>query len=205
MNTFTDWISAWSAAITAGLTFGVLVAALWAASAARDTLAQMKSDSEGQRRDSARATRPYVHARMVPSIAGLDSWDLIIQNTGRTAAHGLLLQIDAENVPDDKVTGPVLRLAAAGLTVHPGERIRTYWVIEATKPVALGFPRATVTVRYNDSEGESYEEVPVLLDPEDLGLTPVGSHGSHSVPTDNEKDVVLALRGIARNVAEGNR
>lgn len=169
------------------------------------TLAQMRTDSEARRQDSARATRPYVHARIVPSIAGLDTWDLVVQNTGQTAAHDLRLKIDAEDVPADDVTGPVYRLATAGLTVHPGERIRTYWVVEATKPDRLGFPRARVTVRYADSQGEDYKELPVLLDPAELGQTPAAGHGAESKNHDHQRDVVLALRGIARNVGEGNR
>lgn len=208
MNTFTDWIIAYMAVITAGLTFGLLVTAWWAASAARDTLAQMRADSEGQRQDSARATRPYVHARMVPSIAGLDTWDLIIENTGRTAAYGLHLQIDADAIPDDKVTRPVLRMASAGLTVHPGERIRTYWVIEATKKDALGFRHATVTVSYRDSEREEYEETPVLLEPDDLGLTPAPRTGAvRGGDRDDhlERNTLNTLRAIAHHLGDGNR
>ena len=127
MNTFTDWISAWSAAITAGLTFGVLVAALWAASAARDTLAQMRADSAAQTQDSARANRPYVHARMVPSIAGLDTWDLVIENSGRTAAYELTLGIKtaegARVEPVDIVTGGVRKFAETGHTLHLRRRL----------------------------------------------------------------------------------
>lgn len=203
--TVTDWISALAAVWTALLTAGLLLAALIAGWAAMRTLAQMRADSEGQRQDSARATRPYVHARLVPSIAGVDAWDLVVQNTGRTAAHHLVLQIDAEDVQEDIVTKAVYRFAAAGLTVHPGERIRTYWSLEASKPDRTGFPPAIVTVRYSDSEGTAYEERPVVLDPDDMGMTPVPSQGSESIPRDHQRDLVLALRGIARNIGEGNR
>lgn len=206
MNTFTDWISAWSAAITVGLTFGVLVAALWAASAARDTLAQMKSDSMGQRQDSARATRPYVHARIVPSIAGGDSWDLVIENTGKTAAHLLELEIYAEHVPEDDVTEAVYQFAKAHLTVHPGQHMRSFWTLKATSKKPTGFPSALVTVRYEDSEETPYEERPVLLAPQTLGQTPLPWTGAEiEGKTGDPANTVFALRAIAHHLGEGNR
>ena len=211
MNTVTDWISAWSAAITAGLTFGVLVDALWAASAARDTLAQMKSDSEGQRRDSARATRPYVHARTVPSIAGIDAWDLVIENTGRTAAYDLALEIAPKEEmqdPGDIVTVMTRKFAEAGHTLHPGGSFRMFLVVGATEKDPTGFRRATVTLRYTDSEGECYVERPVILDPETVGSTPAPFTGTitngdndSSIP----KNTLNTLRAIAHHLGEGNR
>lgn len=211
MNTFTDWISAYAAFITAFITFGLLVAAGLAYYAARDTLTQMREDSAARRDDSARATRPYVHARMVPSIAGLDTWDLIIQNTGQTAAHDLHLTITPLNdapIPDDDVTAPLLRLASAGLTVHPGERLRSFWVLLAESPDPTGFPPSRVAVTYEDSEGTPYTERPVLFDPSSVGLTPVPYTGSES-PRNRSgsgvRNVENALRAIARNVGETNR
>lgn len=211
MNTFSDWISAWSAAITAGLTFGVLVAALWAASAARDTLAQMKSDSEGQRRDSARATRPYVHARMVPSIAGIDAWDLVIENTGRTSAYDLALQIDPKEGmqdPGDIVTAMTRKFADAGHTLHPGGSFRMYMVLGATEKDPTGFRRATVTLAYTDSEDERYVERPVVLDPDTVGSTPAPFTGKVRNEDDDDsipKNTLNTLRAIAHHLGEGNR
>jgi len=212
MNTFTDWISAWSAAITAGLTFGVLVAALWAASAARDTLAQMRADSAAQTQDSARANRPYVHARMVPSIAGLDTWDLVIENSGRTAAYELTLGIKtaegARVEPVDIVTGGVRKFAETGHTLHPGASVRMYWTVGATEADPTGFPPSLVTVHYVDSEGVRYTERPVLLDPNTVGVTPVPGTGpvrGNDRDAHLERNTLNALRAIARNVGEGNR
>ncbi|MGY5764299.1 hypothetical protein ACXET9_03730 [Brachybacterium sp. DNPG3] len=211
MNTFTDWISAYAAFITAFLTFGLLIAAGHAYYAARDTLAQMREDSAARRDDSARTTRPYVHARMVPSIAGLDTWDLVIQNTGKTAAHNLQLEIAPLNnasITVDSVTGPVLQFATASLSVHPGERIRSFWVLGAASSAPTGFPPSRVAVTYEDSEGNLYTERPVLFDPASIGQTPapytgaIRNGGSQAAQLRNIEN---ALRAVAHNLGETNR
>lgn len=208
MNTFTDWISAYAALTTALLTFGLVAAAGAAYYAARDTLAQMREDSAARREDSARAARPYVHTRMVPSIAGLDTWDLIVQNTGMTAAHDLHLTIaplDDAPVPDDAVTAPLLRLANAGLTVHPGERLRSYWVLLAESPDPTGFPPSRIAISYTDSKGTPYTERPVLFDPASVGLTPVphvGSETPRNRSGSGVRNLENALRAVARNIGE---
>ena len=211
MNTVTDWITAVAALITALLTLGLLGAALWAATAARDTLAQMKTDSEGQRQDSARATRPYVHARMVPSIAGLDAWDLVIENTGRTAAYDLTLEIDPKDEmqdPGDIVAAMTRKFAEAGHTLHPGGSFRMYLVVGATEEDPTGFRRATVTLQYTDSEGERYVERPVTLDPDTVGSTPAPFTGKVKNKDDDgsiPKNTLNTLRAIAHHLGEGNR
>lgn len=204
MNTFTDWIIAYMAVITAGLTFGLLVTAWWAASAARETLSQMRRDSAGQREDSARATRPYVGIRIAPSIGGSDTWDLILHNSGRTSAHGLRMDIEPDGA-NDPFAKQIRRLAQSGQTLHPGSSLRSFWKLEASKPGSIGFGRATVTVHYSDSEGKPYSELPVVLDPNDMGHTPMPDHGAETDDEDTGRDIVLALRAIARNVGEGNR
>lgn len=211
MNTFTDWISAWSAAITAGLTFGVLVAALGAASAARDTLAQMRADSAAQREDSARATRPYVHARIVPSLGGIDAWDLVVENTGRTAAFRLsvaITPVEGKAEPADIVTATVRKFADAEHTVHPGASMRMFWVVGATEADPTGFPPSMVTLCYEDSEREQYDERPVLLDPGKVGSTPVPYTGKVKNSDDEQsipKNTLNTLRAIAHHLGEGNR
>lgn len=207
----TDWIVAVSSTLTAVLTAGLLAAAVWAAKAAVRTLAQMKTDSAGQRADSARATRPYLHARIAPSVAGIDTWDLIVENTGRSAAHNVQLQItprDGAKVPDDLITQPARRFAHAGHTLHPGVSVRMYWVAGASAEDPTGFPRATVVLRYADGEGVTYEERPVALDPDTIGATPAPFTGAVA-GNDSEKDIpkntLNSLRAIAHHLGESNR
>lgn len=207
----TDWIGALSSMLTAVLTAGLLVAAVWAAKAAVRTLAQMKMDSEGQRADSARATRPYVHARMAPSVAGIDAWDLVIENSGRSAAHDVNLQItprDGAKVPDDLITQPARRFAHAGHTLHPGVSLRMYWVAGASAGDPTGFPRATVVLRYADGEGVTYEERPVALDPDTIGATPApftGAVAGNDADKSISKNTLNSLRAIAHHLGESNR
>lgn len=210
-DTTTDWlgvIAAWIAALAAVgtvlLTAGLLWAAWRAYRTASGTLRQMKEDSEAQREDSARATRPYVGIRIAPSIGGSDTWDLILHNSGRTSAHGLRMDIEPDGA-DDPFAKQIRRLAQSGQTLHPGSSLRSFWKLEASKPGSIGFGRATVTVHYSDSEGTPYSELPVVLDPNDMGHTPMPDHGPETDDEDTGRDIVLALRAIARNVGEGNR
>lgn len=211
MNTFTDWIIAYMAVISAGLTFGLLVTAWWAASAARDTLAQMRDDSAAQREDSARATRPYVHARIVPSLGGTDAWDLIVENTGRTAAFKLSMSIsqaEEKAEPEDIVTATVRNFAEAEHTLHPGASVRMFWVVGATETDPTGFPPSMVALHYEDGEGLRYDERPYLLDPGKVGATPVPYTGAVRNEDNDEsipRNTLNTLRAIAHHLGEGNR
>ncbi|MGP5198377.1 hypothetical protein ACTXKN_04380 [Brachybacterium alimentarium] len=198
--TAADWLSA-------GATTLAALAALAASLVAILTLRQMKADSKSQKQDSEQATRPYVHARLVPSVAGLDAWDLVVRNSGRTPAFNLRLDIRADGAPDDKITQAVCRFAAAGQTLQPDTSIRTYWSVDATKDDAMGFPRATVEVRYEGPGNIPYEEPAIILDPNDMGLTPVPSTGPKATSGKFRigRDSVHALRAIARHVGELNR
>lgn len=217
-DTTTDWLSviaAWIAALAAVgtvlLTAGLLWAAWRAYRTATGTLRQMREDSEAQREDSARATRPYVYPTIVPGLAGTNTWDLVLENTGRTAAYDLHVRIDAEPSQDDEIKRAVRVLAEAGTMLPPRGRIRTFWAMgedpEADPPQALGYPRATVTLSYTDSEHHRFDrERSVTLDPQLLGLTPEPGSGATAKGKDTEaKDTVHALRAISRHLGEIHR
>ena len=216
-DTTTDWLSviaAWIAALAAVGTVLLTVGLLWAAwrayRTASGTLRQMREDSEAQLEDSARATRPYVYARIAPGLAGEATWDLVVENSGRTAAYDLRARIVASEVGTDVIATAVQRFASAGTMLPPGARIRTFWSIDASPqsdpPERMGYPRAEVTLTYTDSEHREYEDRPVVLDSEDLGLTPVPGSGAESGGANREaRDAVHALRAIARHLGEQNR
>lgn len=191
----------------AGATILAALAAVFASVMAVLTLRQMRRDSIGQREDSARATRPYVHVRIVPSIGGLDSWDLVIRNAGRTPARNLSLRIDAPDAPTDAVTSAVYRFAAAGQTLQPDTSLRMYWSLEASREDRDGFARATLTARYEDIDGQRYEEMPVVLDPKEMGETPAPGEGGkqNGLDTNIPMNTLYTLRAIARHIGEGNR
>lgn len=209
METCLAWVTAIASVLTALGTLALAVFAWKAWDTAHDTLEQMKRDSIAQAADSARASRPYVFLSMVPSIAGTDSWDLIVESSGRSAAFDLCVRVLDDNAGDDEVTKGVRRLGSAALTLAPGQRIRTYWSIEATKPNALGYPMAMrLEASYRDDAGTVYREVTRIPDPGELGLTPVPFEGVNvplGAKARNAKNIVNALRGIARNVGELRR
>ncbi|WP_270409878.1 hypothetical protein [Brachybacterium paraconglomeratum] len=171
----------------------------------------MRADSEAQREDSARATRPYVYVRLVPGLWGAGFWDSIIENTGKTAAYELTFDLDSEEDPG-RFGEPIERMRTAGLTLPPGARIRTAWYapkdLQSDPPEALGYRLSTVTLRYQDSAGKQYVEAPTRLTADDYGLTPSPSEGPKKAGTDTDsilKNIENALRTIARNIGESNR
>lgn len=216
-ETTTDWlgvIAAWITALaalgTVLLTAGLLWAAWRAYRTASGTLKQMREDSEAQREDSARATRPYVYARIVPGLAGERTWDLTIENSGRTAAYDLQVSIKANEVRSDVIATAVRRFASAGTMVPPGARIRTFWSMpanpKASPPEAMGFPRAEIALTYTDSDHLRFEDRAVVLDSDDLGLTPAPTVDTEAPTRENSGvETVKALRAIARHVGESAR
>ncbi len=201
-------VAAW---ITALATVALAVFAWTAWRTAGGTLRQMRADSEAQREDSARATRPYVYVRLVPGLWGAGFWDSIIENTGKTAAYELTFDLDSEEDPG-RFGEPIERMRTAGLTLPPGARIRTAWYapkdLQSDPPEALGYRLSTVTLRYQDSAGKQYVEAPTRLTADDYGLTPSPSEGPKKAGTDTDsilKNIENALRTIARNIGESNR
>lgn len=204
-------IAALAAITTALLTLGLLLVGWKAARAARDTLHQMKEDSIAQQLDSARVSRPYVYARIAPSLAGEGAWDLILENAGKAAAYEIKIDIEADGVEDDVVSKAVKTFAQAGTFLPPGARVRTFWAFdpdEKSDPShAMGYPRATISLTYVDGEGTRYDDRKVVLDPELLGLTPVPKTGPEATSGANkeERNIAHALRAIAHNIGELNR
>ncbi|QEU12462.1 hypothetical protein [Dermabacter vaginalis] len=204
-------ISALAAITAALLTCGLLFVGWKTARAARDTLHQMKKDSIAQQLDSARISRPYVYAHIAPSLAGEGAWDLILENTGKTAAYDIKINIEADGVEDDIVSNAVKIFAQAGTFLPPGVRLRTFWAFDpdekSDQPRAMGYPRAGISLTYVDGEGTRYDDRKVILDPTLLGLTPVPTTGPESKSGANkeERNIAHALRAIAHNVGELNR
>lgn len=96
----TDWIAALSAAVTALATVGLVWGAFAAWKAAKATLDQMKADSMAQ-------TRPYLQARLEYSMGGSQAADLVIRNTGLTAAREVIITIDDIPAESDDVIAAV--------------------------------------------------------------------------------------------------
>lgn len=68
--------------LTAVATVGLVIGAVMAWRVARENLEHLRADSRAR-------TRPYVYARLVPSLGGSNAWDLIIENSDRSSATEL--------------------------------------------------------------------------------------------------------------------
>lgn len=126
-----DWIVAASAAATALLTLLLVIAAFVAWKTALDTLKASKDASDQARRDSIEQTRPYVYARLAPSLAGVGNLDLVVSNSGKSAAHGLTMAFDSwPEVPDD-IAESLQTMFATPRTLPPRTSLRVIWRLEA--------------------------------------------------------------------------
>lgn len=165
------------------------------------------------RLDSAARTRPYVYAKLEPSIGSRQAWDLVIRNVGQTAAKNLTLESKWPNREDD-VTRELKRLFETKRTLPPGTSIRTYWNLDPigqddgqnagiTEPVE-------VTVNYTSGvkglfrsprHSETYE-----IDHTTVGMTPTGWSGMDKAsvnwdPVERRlKEIVSALSELRRNL-----
>lgn len=123
--TLTDWLTAIGTLITAGATVGLVVGAFMAWHAAKSTLEQMKADSKAE-------ARPYLYARLEYSMGGSQAADLVIRNTGRTAARGVTISIDKWPDRSDDVTAALKKMMETPQTLPPNVSLRSYWNLDVT-------------------------------------------------------------------------
>ena len=169
--------------------------------AAKKTLDQMKSDSAAQ-------ARPYVHAQIVPSIGGPRAWDLIIKNTGNSAARNL--RATASTWPaNDKVTDDLRTVFNRERILPPGSTIRQYWYVGTRRAGEnTGFDIGTeLTLTYTDSEGKKEFSDTFHLDIHEFKMTPMGGSGvepAEGFTTSEEKlsEVVAALNNMRREISD---
>lgn len=212
------WLSGWSAFVTAIITFGLFVGALLAWQVAADTLDHAKRAQDQLRRDSIEQTRPYVYAQLVPGIAGLATWDLIITNTGKSIARNLTIECDAWPEKDDVVTGPLRKLFSSPQSLPPGTNIRTFWQLGipaghkdengSTDPTGV-VGRADITLHYSsdDPANPSYTDS-FSVDPELFARAVPGPFTGPDPRTtldEGEKDLHSMLAAVAHNIAEMRR
>ncbi|VXA92829.1 hypothetical protein [Citricoccus sp. K5] len=165
---------------TAGATLLLVGGAILTFVAAWRTLRQMKRDSHAQ-------TRPYVHARLEPSVAGA-SWDLVIANTGKSTARELKLDLKKwPNVEGDMLVDHVREMFKEYLTLPPETHIRVMWNLNPGRKRnghgAEGFVDPTsIQLAYTDDRNakkKKFKEYTdeYLLDADVLGMTPLGWSG----------------------------
>ena len=197
-----EWITAISSAVTAIATVGLVFGAFWAGKIAVQTLRQMKKDSADQ-------TRPYVYAKLEPSMGGR-AWDLVIRNVGQSSAKSLRIQASRWPTHEDDATRDLKRMFRTPRTLPPGTSIRTYWNLDpagledgqtsgVTEPV-------TVRLTYTGLDeaappfADSFE-----LDHTAVGMTPTGWAGTNPSRTPGLYRFDLRLGELIRAVSELRR
>lgn len=184
-------------AATGGLVWGAIVA--W--QTAKQNLPHLCEDSRNQ-------TRPYVSVSIVPSIGGTSAWDLVIVNSGKSAARDLTVKVSAWP-EDDTVITALRNMFDTPQTLAPGMSIRTYWSLgESKKPKnvdPVGFLDAVdLTAAYGSDDDEAPDySMTVRLDTKAMGMTPQGGSGINlpsGAPAHEKKlaEIVRALNEFRR-------
>lgn len=208
---------------------GLLATAAWAGTVGVATMKASKASSQAAitanrqaAKDSHEATRPYVDALIVPGLAGTTEFDLLVRNTGKSAAREVQIDCQAEVDRDDEVTRAVAEMFATPRPMGPDTELRIMWQLGETdadadstdssgKPVEgkMGMPDdAVLTISYKaNDEKESYTEV-VDVKCFHSGLWPVPQQGS--MPKAKEapietRHIHSTLRAIARHLGDSNR
>lgn len=175
------WIGALA---TAAAVVVAIVAILLTYRQVRLTAVQIRHDSAQAAQDSEDRTRPYVTMNIVSSIASHGALDLILANTGATAATNVRFELIGANFglsDDDTHAGPGLReFFATPFELAPGARMRLHWHLpESTaargdKREAMGAPViGELQVTYGrDVDGEPGPHVYVTKHRYDFTLWP---------------------------------
>lgn len=212
------WVSAYSALVTAILSLLLVIGAYLAWRVAKATLEQSKAANRQMELDSVEQTRPFVYAHLVPGIAGVGTWDLLLTNTGRSPARNLTIDCDEWPEKDDVFTAPLRTLFSTPRSLPPGATIRTFWKVGVSKPGAtwedgtsepMGMAKgATLKLEYSsdDPSKPTYCDE-YRLDDSILGQTPAAYRGPNPKQglDSAQQDLHSMLAAIASNIGELRR
>jgi hypothetical protein len=211
------WLAAYGALATAVVSLGLLVGAVLAWKVAKATLDQSKAAHWQMEKDSIEQTRPYVYAHLVPGLAGVATWDLLITNTGKSTARKLLIECDGWPAVDDELTGPLRQMFQTPQSLPPGVTLRTMWKLgskeneswaDGTDDPAGIASGATLRLSYtsDDPSRPSYRDA-YRLDDSVIGLTPVPTTGPSAKTglSPAEKDLHNVLRAATLHLGELRR
>jgi hypothetical protein len=215
------WVGAIAAVLAAALAgFALIPAAIQV----RQNSKQIAAAALREAQDSEDQTRPYVGMDVVPSIAGGGSFDLVIENFGRTTARNIRISL-ADSVfgaqyQDDSVGSALARVFAKPFDLSPGARRRLFWHLpddpKARPRGAKGAPAAdTVIATYqwqpgSDREAQQYEE----RYPYDLTdwptiiprpYTGADAQGSNDDPNKHLRNIAHGVRAVAHHAGEQHR
>ncbi len=211
------WWAAAGSILTAVLTLGLLIGAYAAWRTAKASLDQAKEAQLQIKLDSIEQTRPYVFAQIVPGIGGPGAWDLIIRNSGRSAATDLSIHTEDWPETEDVIVKELRKMFMAKQTLPPGVSLRTFWRIDPTPgstradggPEVDGMPKtAQLSLQYtsHDPAHPHYEDR-YVVSTETIGLVPVASSGPNPSAklTPAEASLHKMLGRIVQSIGELRR
>lgn len=188
-------------AITALATVGLVIGAFAAWQVAKQNLNHLREDSHSQ-------TRPYVHARLAPSLGGQGAWDLIVENSGRSSATNLTMQV-SQWPEEDQIVRELRKVLGTPQILPPGAKLRVFWCLGgrndpgASGATGFDFP-VDLTLNYKGVQADSrcYQET-FSLNPELGAIVPRARSGVDLPPgaTATEKklkEIVESLNELRR-------
>lgn len=204
----------WGTWVMAFGTVGLVVVGAVAAWAAARTWTQAREDSAAQ-------TRPYIWADLLPGVHGVQCFDLVIRNTGRTAAASLsitLPELPEVTSEDDATYRKTIQDGLAALTsLPPGAFRRMLWI--NGQDSAAGMPnQVDLRITYRGPEQlrgpkkgwapwskpgvvSDYDEVHALrVEPLYAGPMPTSGPNPHKDMTVTDRQMYGALGLIAQNI-----
>lgn len=204
-------LSAWSTFATALLTLFLLLIAIWAGWTAVKTMKVSREANEQTKRDSVEQTRPYVYAEIIPSLAGIGTYDLRISNSGESSARDLKLSFSNWPEEMDDVAEKIKALFDQPRTLPPGCSIRSFWRLTGNfddGTTETGMPdHGVIGVSYtsDDPSEPSYTDQ-FDFDIEQSGVWPVADAGPDPVHLKGDSRTFYMLgQAISRNIGEISR
>ena len=222
--TFEHWMLLWTmigTVFTGAATIGLIVTAVVTLRGAGAQLGLLREQGE-------REVRPYVTASLALGLNGMWSFDLIIENHGKTTAKEVRVEfLDAANfhgnlwdqypkmaAAGDQYRAELEKFAGRtepyGIDLVPGERIRLVWVFPNADQTEFVGATSTVIVglTYFGDDGHTYTDRRLIeWNPNGMtGATRVmTSGGNDEEPTKTLKSILLALQILNEHVGELRR
>ena len=199
------WITAIGSVATALFTALLWLVAWRTLSGARTQLSLLRAQAE-------REGRPYVTADVVPGLHGPGSWDLVVTNSGKTAARDVSFDFDPwkPKDSDDHIIPSLVAYLQASHMLAPGARHRLMWRMnpehDAGRTEAGADPKGRLTVKYSSDQGETYTDT-FAFDVDLLGAaSPAPTEGPKAIGTDKElARIDQAIRTLSVHVGELRR
>lgn len=203
MENWVLWLTAIGSVVTALATVLLVYVGWKTLSGAKEQLVMLREQAE-------REGRPYITLQVIPGLHGIGSWDLVVENVGKTMARGVTLDLgDIQPYDDeDHIVGPLKEFAAHPRDIAPGERLRVMW--RNTKGTIESGVSDTVTGRatYTDDQKNSFTETRELtteLSDAMPAPTTGPTNNDRDEPTTTLKNINHAIRALSGHLGELRR